>query len=90
MRTFRINQVFPCVTFFNEGRVVMGIAVLLLQLSVVFWPLAVQLGRRKYEQTGIDKLLTEFSEAHQSALDPYSRPVKKFRGAPELERAASF
>ncbi len=71
----------PCAVFFRAGRVFSGIGVLLLQLSLVFWPVASRMARGMNEQSGVERLLAELSERHRLPADPYGKPAKRFRQA---------
>jgi hypothetical protein len=67
----------PCAVFFAEGETFKGVGALLLQLTLVFWPLAAQWASQSRQHTGVDKMLAELSLAHQR--DPYAHTPKKFR-----------
>ncbi len=56
-----------------------ALAVLLMQLSVIFWPVAVRMARERDERHGIERLLAELSETHRAPTDPYAVPLKRFR-----------
>jgi hypothetical protein len=71
---------FPCAIFFDEGRPVMGCVTLLLQASLIFWPMASRLAREATERTGIEKLLNELSDANRAPED-YRYTAKKFHQA---------
>ncbi len=71
------SAMFPSGVFFSAGRSLAGIAALLMQISLILWPLAVRWARRSVEQSGKDKILAELSDQHR--LDPYVRASKKFR-----------
>jgi hypothetical protein len=81
MKSFKSPGFFPCATFFGEGRTAMGVLVLLLQATLVFWPLAARLARRETERTGIEELLNELSEANRKPEDAYRYADKRFRQA---------
>jgi hypothetical protein len=72
---------FPCGSFFATGRYVAGIIALLLQLTLVMWPLAVKWARGQHEQTNIERMLAALSETHRVPVDPYAQPLKTFRKA---------
>jgi hypothetical protein len=71
----------PCAAFFRAGRFLPGVGVLLMQLSLVFWPAAIRMARGMNEQSGVERLLAELSERHRLPLDPYGKPAKRFRQA---------
>jgi len=77
MPTFKMSQMLPCSSFFSEGRIFLGVLALLMQLSMVLWPMAARWANRTAEQSGMERMLAELSETHR--LDPYSMPRKKFR-----------
>jgi hypothetical protein len=72
---------FPCGSFFAAGRYGAGFIALMLQLSLILWPLAIKWARGQHEQTQIERMLTALSEAHRPPVDPYARPLKTFRKA---------
>lgn len=71
----------PCSAFFNEGRFFVGLVVLLMQVSLVFWPLAIRWARNLHERSGVERMLYELSETHRLPADPYAAPMKRFRQA---------
>lgn len=79
MISFKLSRVLPCASFFTEGRILAGVVALLMQLSLVFWPMAARWARVAGEHSGKEKMLAELSAAHRTQADPYSRPTKKFR-----------
>jgi hypothetical protein len=52
-----------------------------MQASIIFWPQASAWARRYKEDTGVDRLLAEFADAHRVPVDPYAPPQKRFRQA---------
>jgi hypothetical protein len=56
-----------------------GIAALLMQVTLVLWPLATRWARRVHEVSGREQLLAELASQHYVPADPYARPSKKFR-----------
>ncbi len=75
------TELLPCGTFFSSGRTALGIAALVMQVSIIFWPQASAWARRFKEDSGVDRLLAEFADAHRVPVDPYAVPVKRFRQA---------
>jgi hypothetical protein len=57
----------PFERFFATGRYGRGALVLLLQISVVFWPLAIKMARQYEEARGVQKFLDELSARYPSA-----------------------
>jgi len=55
----------PCATFFSAGRTKAGILALLLQLSLVFWPVAVKQARICRKQMAIASKLAEYSSKYE-------------------------
>lgn len=90
MKSVRLSKNLPCNLFFSEGEFVMGLVVLLLQLTIVLWPVAAHLARRREEQKGVEKLLAELSEAHYLAADPYATAPKRFRSGRDLHSAITL
>ena len=79
MSAFNRRQVFPCAVFFAEGQILKGLVALLMQLSLVLWPLAARWAGRAAEHSGVEKLLAELARTHRAPADPYAPPAKKFR-----------
>jgi hypothetical protein len=50
-----------------------------MQLSLIFWPVAASWARELNSRAEVNRLLAQFAEAHR--VDPYAKPVKKFRRA---------
>jgi hypothetical protein len=77
----KVNVLLPCVTFFAAGRVGMGAAALMMQLSLFFWPTAVRMAREYSESHAVDRMLISLSETYKSAQP---LPRKRFKPAAEL------
>jgi hypothetical protein len=77
--TIRIDQLFPCATFFGHGRVFFGIAALLMQLSIFFWPHAIAWAQKFKAGDGVEKILAQLADEHRVPVDPYAVPAKRFR-----------
>jgi hypothetical protein len=77
--TIRTDYLFPCATFFGHGRVLFGIAALIMQISIFFWPQAVAWAQKFKSGDGLEKVLSELADAHRVPVDPYAVPVKRFR-----------
>jgi hypothetical protein len=52
---------------------------MLMQATLVFWPVAVRWAYVSHERTGIERLLSELSETNRLSIDQYSSAPKKFR-----------
>ncbi len=79
MPLLKPSRMFPCAAFFAEGRSIAGVVALLMQFTVVLWPVASRWAERAGERSGVERLLAELSEAHRLPHDPYAMPSKKFR-----------
>lgn len=79
MNSLKLAKFFPCAAFFAEGRPVSGLFALLLQATLIFWPVAARWAYLSHERSGIEKLLAELSETSRLTLDPYGSVPKKFR-----------
>jgi len=71
------SDLVPCVSFFSAGYIGRGILALIMQLSLVFWPVAARWARALNSRAQVNRLLAHFAETHR--LDPYAQPAKKFR-----------
>ncbi|MDE8347000.1 MAG: hypothetical protein POH28_12645 [Acidocella sp.] len=74
-----IRHVFPCATFFASGQLLTAVVVLLMQLTVLLWPMASRMAKELDERHGVERLLAQLSETHRAPSDPYAMPMKKFR-----------
>ncbi len=79
MSALNRRQVFPCAVFFAEGQPLKGLVALLMQISLILWPLASHWAGRTAEHSGVERLLAELSRTHRPPADPYAPPAKKFR-----------
>jgi hypothetical protein len=79
MNSLNLSKIFPCVALFADGRPVAGTIALLLQASLVFWPVAARWAYVSHERTGIERLLSELSETNRLEVEPYAHAPKKFR-----------
>ena len=79
MNQLKLAKIFPCVALFANGRPVAGCFAILLQATLVFWPVAARWAYVSHERTGIERLLSELSETNRLTVDPYGRAPKKFR-----------
>ncbi len=80
MISSKLSVLLPCSAFFTEGRIFAGTMALLMQLTLILWPVAARWARSTGQQTGMEKKLAELSETHRVHVDPYAKqPEKKFR-----------
>ena len=79
MNELKLAKIFPCVALFAIGRPVAGFCALLLQATIVFWPVAARWAYVSHERSGIERLLSELSETNRLTVDPYGTTPKKFR-----------
>lgn len=77
----RLDVWLPCASFFASGRMVLGLLALVMQMSLVLWPLASKWARGTVDQSNIERMLAELSEANRVPVDPYAQPLKRFRQA---------
>jgi hypothetical protein len=86
---FKVNALLPCVTFFAAGRVATGVGTLLMQATLVLWPVAVRMARDFSEGHAVDRMLNQLSTTYQlPAHVVLGRPnSKRFRPAKALEAA---
>jgi hypothetical protein len=75
------TELLPCGIFFSSGKMSLGITALAMQASIIFWPQASAWARRYKADSGVDRLLAEFADAHRVPVDPYAAPAKRFRQA---------
>jgi len=71
---------FPAGRFFNDGRLLFGLILLVLQVTIIFWPLAISIARRQVNRLGVERLLAELSDAYRPA-SAAGAPGKSFRKA---------
>lgn len=71
---------FPAGRFFNDGRVAFALILLVMQATIIFWPLAISIARRQMNRLGVERLLAELSDAYRPA-SATSGPGKSFRKA---------
>ena len=78
----RADRLLPFERFFAAGLYWRGSWVLLLQLSLVFWPLAIRMARQYEEARGVQKYLDQLA-AQYSSPAAVSRTTKGF-ARPEM------
>jgi hypothetical protein len=71
----KVNLFWPCGVFYAAGEPAKGFGVLMMQLSLVLWPVAVRAAREFTEARGVQAMLTEFSQEYQA---PEKLPQKRF------------
>jgi hypothetical protein len=71
---------FPAGRYFSDGRFAFALILLVLQATIVFWPLAIAMARRHMERLGVERLLAELAEAHRPVTS-VDMPRKSFRKA---------
>jgi len=79
MSSLKLAKIFPGVALFADGRPVAGCIAFLLQVSIIFWPIAARWAYVSHERSGIERLLGELSETNRLTVDPYGAAPKKFR-----------
>ena len=79
MMTFRFSVVLPFVSFFEKVRILLGVVALLMQMTIVLWPLAARMARDTDERFSVEKLLDELSDTHRAPAEPFTRAPRKFR-----------
>jgi hypothetical protein len=83
----RTSDLLPCQPFFSRGHIVAGVAALLMQLTIVLWPLAASWARKfsppgvskSRRKPNVDQVLAELAKANRAPVDPYAKVPKKFR-----------
>ncbi len=76
MKSFNLAKFLPCAVFFANGRTVLGVATLLMQATLVFWPVASRWAFQLEERIGIETLLDELSEVHGATARLFGGPVE--------------
>jgi len=71
------NALLPCSAFFARGQVSMGIITLLMQLSIVLWPVASRWASKTTKSSGLERMLAELSETHKLPIGHF-QPKKRF------------
>ncbi len=64
MKSFNLTKFLPCAVFFANGRVASGVIALLMQATLVLWPVASRWAFQLQERQGIEALLDELSDVH--------------------------
>jgi hypothetical protein len=78
---FEKSSVLPCLTFFAAGRVVPGLLTLLMQMTVLFWPVAARMAREFDEARGLERMLSEISQSYKLPDSHHARARRSFRPA---------
>lgn len=79
VNSLKLAKIFPCAVFFAENRPVAAGVALLLQVTLIFWPVAARWAYVAHERSAVERLLGELSETNRLPDDPYGRTPKKFR-----------
>lgn len=77
MKSFNLAKFLPCAVFFANGRAFGGAVTLLMQATIVFWPIASRWAVQLEERKGIETLLDELSEADGVVEGMFHGPVAK-------------
>jgi hypothetical protein len=77
----KVNILLPCVTFFSAGRGAAGLLNLLMQATIVLWPLAYIWARHFNRADGVRRVLTDFSQTYEIPRSAHVRPSRRFRQA---------
>jgi len=76
MKSFNLAKFLPCAVFFANGRTVSGVVALLMQATLVLWPVASRWAFQDEERKGIEALLDELSEVTVAVESGFSCHVK--------------
>ncbi len=68
----------PCRLFFSAGRTKLGVITLLMQLSLVLWPLASDWARQFARDTDLEKRLDELVKDYRLPTAHLHQPKKRF------------
>ncbi len=74
-----VSVLFPSGIFFGAGQPGRGMLVLLMQVTLIFWPMAVRIARAQIDHAGTQRMLDELARSHQPALGMSGAPAKRFR-----------
>jgi hypothetical protein len=78
----KVNVLLPCATFFAAGKGLAGAIALLMQASVVLWPVAYRMARQLNEADAVDRKLSELSSTYKLPNHAiFAAPSKRFRQA---------
>ncbi|MBB5371947.1 hypothetical protein [Acidocella aromatica] len=77
MKSFNLAKFLPCAVLFANGRTFGGVIALLMQATIVFWPVASRWAFQLEERKGIEALLDELSEADGFVESIFRGPVAK-------------
>jgi hypothetical protein len=75
----KIRPLHPFTTPLAEGQALRAGGLFLLQLSLVFWPLAVRIARRQAEARNVQMMLDDLSMRHEAQASLPALPAKRFR-----------
>jgi hypothetical protein len=71
------SALFPCGVFFARGQVGMGIVTLLMQITIVLWPVAASMAGKTSSAENVDSVLAQLSETHKVPMG-HIKPKKTF------------
>lgn len=77
----KVYALAPCATFFAAGRTGGGLLALLLQISLVGWPLAYRMARQIGDDHAVERKLSELSAAYEVPAALRQRP-RRFQAVP--------
>jgi len=76
----KVNFLLPCATFFAAGRGFAGAGLLLMQASIILWPVAYRMARQLNEANAVDMKLNELSSTYKLPNHVrFATPSKRFR-----------
>jgi hypothetical protein len=78
---FEKSSILPCLTFFAAGRLARGLLILLMQVTVLFWPTAARMAREFDEARLLDRMLTEISQSYKLPDSLHARARRRFRSS---------
>jgi hypothetical protein len=73
----KTSTLLPCATFFARGQAALGVVALLMQLSLVLWPVAARWAGKTTDAGSVDRMLAELSETHKIPVG-HIQPKKRF------------
>ncbi len=76
-----VSVLSPCVTFFLAGRTSAGLLNLMMQITLLLWPIAFAWARHFNRAAGVRRVLTGFSITYKVPRSAHVRPRKRFRRA---------
>ena len=77
MKSFNLAKFLPCAVFFANGRAAGGVVALLMQASIVFWPVASRWAFQLKERRSVEALLDDLSDEGGFVESLFHGPVAK-------------